>query len=107
LFIYFRYQQLTDTAIHEPENKNNYFTDCTYGNLSGLICSFVFRNSLYRKPSKVSTKMEQEYNSRLCARSFFEGLSGVSLTEITLVPKDADTLLAKDENQCQHLAFAS
>jgi hypothetical protein len=33
----FRYQQLTDTAIHEPENKNNYFTDCTYGNLSGLI----------------------------------------------------------------------
>jgi hypothetical protein len=24
----------------------------------------------------------------------FEGLSGVSLTEITLVPKDADTLLA-------------
>jgi hypothetical protein len=38
--------------------------------------------------------MEQEYSSRLCARSFFEGLSGVSLTEITLVPKDADTLLA-------------
>jgi hypothetical protein len=72
------------------------------------LAFFVFRNSLYRKPSKVSTKMEQEYNSRLCARSFFEGLSGVSLTEITLVPKDADTLLAlKDENQCQHLAFAS
>jgi hypothetical protein len=47
--------------------------------------------------------MEQEYNSRLCARSFFEGLSGQS-NRNNIIPKDADTLLAlKDENQCQHL----
>jgi uncharacterized protein involved in outer membrane biogenesis len=58
------------------------------------IAFFVFRNSLLQQAiTKVSTKMEQEYSSRLSVReATFEGLSGVKLIEITLVPKHADTL---------------
>ncbi|MGK0295922.1 MAG: hypothetical protein ACI884_002094, partial [Ulvibacter sp.] len=60
------------------------------------IAFFVFRNSLLQQAiAKVSTKMEQEYSSSLSVReASFEGLSGVTLTEITLIPKDADTLFS-------------
>jgi flagellar basal body-associated protein FliL len=70
------------------------------------VAFFVFRNSLYRKPSK---KFQLRWNKNTIVVSVQEAslkVYRVSLTEIT-VPKDADTLLAlKDENQCQHLAFA-
>jgi hypothetical protein len=60
------------------------------------IAFFVFRNFLLQEAiTKVSTKMEQEYSSRLSVReASFDGLSGVTLTEITLVPKHADTLFS-------------
>jgi hypothetical protein len=60
------------------------------------VAFFVFRDSLLRQAiTKVSTKMEQEYSSRLSVReASFDGLSGIILTEITLVPKDADTLFS-------------
>lgn len=60
------------------------------------IAFFVFRDSLLQQAiTKASTKMEQEYNSDLSVKkASFEGFSGVSLTEITLVPKNADTLFS-------------
>lgn len=58
------------------------------------VAFFVFRDSLLQQAiTKVSTKMEQQYESDLSVKkASFEGLSGVNLTEITLVPKNADTL---------------
>jgi hypothetical protein len=60
------------------------------------IAFFAFRNFLLQQAiTKVSTKMEQEYSSRLSVReATFEGLSGVKLIEITLVPEHADTLFS-------------
>ncbi|EIA09842.1 transglycosylase domain-containing protein [Flavobacterium frigoris] len=60
------------------------------------IAFFVFRDSLLQQAiTKASTKMEQEYNCDLSVKkASFEGFSGVSLTEITLVPKNADTLFS-------------
>lgn len=58
------------------------------------IAFFVFRDSLLQQAiTKVSTKMEQRYDSKLSVKkASFEGLSGVALTEVTLLPKNADTL---------------
>jgi hypothetical protein len=55
---------------------------------------FVFRDSILQQAiEKASTKMEQKYNSNLSIKkASFDGFSGISLTEITLVPKNADTL---------------
>ena len=56
---------------------------------------FIFRNSILQKAiSKVSTKMETEYDSKFSIKSAsFEGFSGVALENVLLVPKNADTLL--------------
>lgn len=56
---------------------------------------FIFRNSLLQKAiTKVSTKMETDYNSKFSVKSAsFEGFSGVALQDVLLVPKNADTLL--------------
>ena len=55
---------------------------------------FVFRDSILQQAiEKASTKIEQKYNSNLSIKkASFDGFSGISLTEITLVPKNADTL---------------
>jgi hypothetical protein len=55
---------------------------------------FVFRDSILQQAiKKASTKIEQKYNSNLSIKkASFDGFSGISLTEITLVPKNADTL---------------
>jgi hypothetical protein len=60
------------------------------------IVFFVFRDSLLQQAiSKVSTKMEQNYDSNLSIKqATFEGFSGVYLTEIILAPKNADTLFS-------------
>lgn len=74
------------------------------------VALFIFRDSLLQQAiTKVSTKMEQQYNSNLSIKkASFEGLSGVNLTEIILVPKNADTLLElKDENQYKCMAIVS
>jgi hypothetical protein len=58
------------------------------------VAFFVFRDYLLQQAiTKASTKMEQQYNSNLSVKkASFEGLSGVNLTEITLVPNNADML---------------
>jgi hypothetical protein len=58
------------------------------------VAFFVFRDYLLQQAiTKASTKMEQQYNSNLSVKkASFEGLSGVNLSEITLVPNNADTL---------------
>jgi len=59
-----------------------------------IIALFVFRNALLKQAiAKVSFKMERDYNSAFSVKeASFVGLSGVSLSEIILVPKNADTL---------------
>ena len=56
---------------------------------------FIFRNSILQKAiTKVSTKMETDYDSKFSVKSAsFEGFSGVALQDVLLVPKNADTLL--------------
>ena len=59
-----------------------------------IIALFVFRNAILKQAiAKVSFKMERDYNSTFSIKEAdFVGLSGVSLSEIILVPKNADTL---------------
>ena len=56
---------------------------------------FIFRNSILQKAiTKVSAKMETEYDSKFSIKSAsFEGFSGIALENILIVPKNADTLL--------------
>lgn len=55
---------------------------------------YFFRNSLLKQAiAKVTHKMNAEYNSTFSVKSAsFEGLSGIKLTNVVLVPKNADTL---------------
>lgn len=55
---------------------------------------FIFRDSVLQQTlAKVSHEMEVDYNSKFTIKSAsFDGLSGLNLSEITLVPKNADTL---------------
>ena len=55
---------------------------------------FVFRDAVLKQTlAKVSYEMEIEYNSKFTVKNAsFDGLSGLNLSEITLVPKNADTL---------------
>lgn len=54
----------------------------------------VFRDSLLQQLiAKTSSKMKEEYNSDFTVKNAtFEGISGIHFTDITLVPKNADTL---------------
>ena len=55
---------------------------------------FVFRDSILKQAiAKITAKIELDYDSNFSIKAAtFEGFSGVSLTEITLTPKNADTL---------------
>ncbi|OXA94860.1 transglycosylase domain-containing protein [Flavobacterium hercynium] len=55
---------------------------------------YFFRDALLKKAiAKVTTKMDTEYNSTFSVKTAsFEGLSGIKLTDVILVPKNADTL---------------
>ena len=59
-----------------------------------ITALFVFRNQLLKQTiAKVSSKMAIEYNSTFTVKkASFVGLSGLSFSEIILVPKNADTL---------------
>ena len=59
-----------------------------------IIALFVFRNMVLQQTiAKVSIKMERDYNSSFSVKkASFVGLSGLSFSEIILVPKNADTL---------------
>lgn len=55
---------------------------------------YFFRDSLLKQAiAKVTLKMNTEYDSKFSVKSAsFEGLSGIKLTDVVLVPKNADTL---------------
>ena len=61
-----------------------------------LLCIglYSFRNSLLKQAiAKVTHKMAVDYNSDFSIKeASFDGLSGIKLTDIVLVPKNADTL---------------
>ena len=58
------------------------------------IALYSFRNSLLKQAvAKVTHKMAVDYNSDFSIKeASFEGLSGIKLTDVVLVPKNADTL---------------
>ncbi|MDW8851683.1 biosynthetic peptidoglycan transglycosylase [Flavobacterium sp. MMLR14_040] len=55
---------------------------------------YFFRDSLLKQAiAKVTLKMNTEYDSKFSVKSAsFEGLSGIKLTDVILVPNNADTL---------------
>ena len=59
-----------------------------------LLAVFVFRETLLQQAiTKVSHKMEQDYNSNFSVKeASFVGLSGLNFSNVILVPKNADTL---------------
>jgi len=61
-----------------------------------LLCIglYSFRNSLLKQAiAKVTHKMAVDYNSDFSIKeASFDGLSGIRLTDVILVPKNADTL---------------
>ena len=62
---------------------------------------YQFRDSLLQQSIKqVSTKLQQKYNCKLTLKeASFTGLSGLQVTGLTLVPKDADTLFRIEKMQ--------
>jgi hypothetical protein len=49
---------------------------------------FIFRDAVLQQTlDKISNEMTVDYNSTFTVKSFFDGLSGLNLSEITLVPK--------------------
>ena len=59
-----------------------------------IIAFYIFRDAVLQQTiAKVSHEMEVDYNSTFSIKkASFDGLSGLNLTEIILVPKNADTL---------------
>lgn len=59
-----------------------------------IITFYVFRDAVLKQTvAKVSHEMETEYNSVFSVKkAAFDGLSGLNLTEITVIPNNADTL---------------
>ncbi len=61
-----------------------------------LIAFFVFRNALLQEAiGKITTKLDTQYNCKFAVKeASFDGITGVNLSEIVLVPKNADTLFS-------------
>ncbi len=59
-----------------------------------IIVFFIFRDALLQSAiAKVCNKMERDYNSTLIIeKASFEGFTGIDISEIALVPKNADTI---------------
>ncbi len=67
-----------------------------------LFCLFYFfRNALLEQSiAQVSTTIEQKYNCKLTLKkASFIGFSGLEINELTLVPKNADTLFTIQKMQ--------
>ena len=63
--------------------------------LTAMLLYFLRDTILNQTIANLKSKMELEYNSNLTVKkASFEGFSGLSLTEITLTPKNADTLIS-------------
>ena len=62
----------------------------------GIVLFFSFRNSLLKEAiAKVTNKMERDYDAKLSIKTAeFDGFTGVRFTDISLVPKNADTLFS-------------
>ena len=62
----------------------------------GTVLFFSFRNQLLKQAiAKVTDKLERDYEAKLSIKTAeFDGLTGVKITDIALVPKNADTLFA-------------
>ena len=62
----------------------------------GIVLFLSFRNTILQEAiSKVTAKMERDYDAKLSIKTAeFDGLTGVKITDITLVPKNADTLFS-------------
>ena len=60
-----------------------------------IISYFIFRDSILNSAiEKTSIKMRSEFNSNfLIKKASFEGVSSIKLEEISIAPKNADTLL--------------
>lgn len=67
-----------------------------------LLCVFyLLRDSILQQAiAQVSTKMERKYNCKLTLKeASFIGISGLEINELTLVPKNADTLFTIQKMQ--------
>lgn len=60
-----------------------------------VILFFIFRDSLLQTAiGRISAKLDRDYNSTLTIQhAEFDGLMGIRLQDVTLTPKEADTLL--------------
>ena len=61
-----------------------------------IVCFFIFRDSLLQQAiAKASNKIDKEYNCTFSVNEAkFDGITGIDLSEIALVPKNADTLFS-------------
>ncbi|WP_026704646.1 transglycosylase domain-containing protein [Flavobacterium soli] len=61
-----------------------------------IILFFAFRNTILDKAiDRIVNKMERDYDSKFTVKeATFQGLTGVSMKEIALVPKGQDTLFS-------------
>lgn len=68
---------------------------CGFLTLLGIVLVFVFRNAILEKViHRIDTKMERDYQCRLnIENAEFHGLTNLEFRQITLVPKNADTLV--------------
>ena len=64
-----------------------------------IVLLFVFREALLQKAiSKIENKLATEYQTKLTIeKAQFDGLSGIELQKINLVPNQADTLLSVEK----------
>jgi len=67
--------------------------------VAAIASFFAFRNmALQKAVEKASNKMSRDYNSAFTIKSAkFKGLSGIEMKGITIIPKNADTLLQVQE----------
>ncbi|MGC4040699.1 MAG: transglycosylase domain-containing protein [Flavobacterium sp.] len=67
--------------------------------LLGIILLFSFRNTILNKViQRIDSKLEKEYNCNFAIqKAEFRGLTNLEFQHITLVPKQADTLVSIDE----------
>ena len=64
-----------------------------------ILLLFVFRETLLQKAiARIESKLELEYQTKLTIeKAQFDGLSGIELQKINLVPNQADTLLSAEK----------
>jgi hypothetical protein len=69
--------------------------------ITAFIGFFIFRDSLLKKAIQNTTvELDRKYNSKFTVKdAHFESLTAISLSRITLVPKNADTLFSIQKMQ--------